>query len=413
MSEPVRPDFVQGLTPLRGIAAMIVVFYHYNIFVAEIVPADRFPIVDRLALMVDFFFILSGFIMCHNYGAWFKQGISAHAFRSYLGARFARLYPLHLATFAAILAIGSLAVAHDWTPNLQYFFDYHGVVPQLLMAQAWGYPHEATWNTPAWSISIEFLLYLIFPLLILGLARTGWIGRAVFVAILAVSAALVIYRFEPAFWRERYRLMHVPHFVPYPTKTFEVITGPGAMLRGLYSFGIGLLLHDLWESRWAERMLCSAVLPLAISIGLVVLWSFKLIADPVAVLLLAVIILSVACRASLVGRALEMQPFRWLGDVSYAILPGPYDSDSWLYGLARRDVPARSSAVRDGLELCASAWPSVVWTCPAVQRHVAVGGSREPDDRDASARLVATRVRPWRTSLSDRSDPNHCDSLNG
>jgi len=319
MSAENRPIFVRGLTPLRGIAALLVVFMHYNLFIAAVAPTDKYPVVEKLTLMVDFFFVLSGFVMRHNYGALFQQRLSGPALRAYLGARFARLYPLHIITFAIVFVIGSIAVANAWVPSPSSFFDDHAVIPQLLMVQAWGYPHEATWNTPSWSISIEFLLYLLFPLLVLGLARTGWIGRILFAGLLAASAAAILYHFQPAFWRERWRLNHVPDFVPYPIHTFDVITGPGAMLRGLYGFGIGLLLHEFWESRRAERLFGSVLLPIVAVATLVTLWQLKLILDPFAVLLLAVILLSVACPDSLAGRVLEMQPFRWLGDVSYSI----------------------------------------------------------------------------------------------
>jgi len=66
-------EFLPGLTPLRGIAALLVIFFHYNLFITELVAPETSPITGQLYLMVDLFFVLSGFIMCHVYGETFTM----------------------------------------------------------------------------------------------------------------------------------------------------------------------------------------------------------------------------------------------------------------------------------------------------------------------------------------------------
>jgi peptidoglycan/LPS O-acetylase OafA/YrhL len=75
----------RSLTGLRGIAALVVMVYHYR----------RLGIAGpRLAgsfgpgyLMVDLFFVLSGVVIARTYGAAFRLGFSSHAYLRFLEAR--------------------------------------------------------------------------------------------------------------------------------------------------------------------------------------------------------------------------------------------------------------------------------------------------------------------------------------
>jgi peptidoglycan/LPS O-acetylase OafA/YrhL len=57
----------------------------------------------HMYLMVDFFFILSGFILCHVYGKYFAESVSRKEFKKFSIARFARVYPLHFATLCYLI----------------------------------------------------------------------------------------------------------------------------------------------------------------------------------------------------------------------------------------------------------------------------------------------------------------------
>jgi len=66
---PPKSVNIAGLTSLRGIAALGIVFHH---FIATIFPdLHSFFVPDRsiskLYLFVDLFFILSGFVLSHVY----------------------------------------------------------------------------------------------------------------------------------------------------------------------------------------------------------------------------------------------------------------------------------------------------------------------------------------------------------
>src|ERR1051326_813364 len=90
------------LTSLRGIAAMVVVFYHFGPFYSRNFSIEAHTlIISRGYLWVDFFFLLSGFVLCHVYAEDFLQG--RVRFREFLGKRIARIYPLHLFCLLVLL----------------------------------------------------------------------------------------------------------------------------------------------------------------------------------------------------------------------------------------------------------------------------------------------------------------------
>lgn len=171
-----RSETIPALTGLRFVAALMVFFSHYPIQGLGELPT-------RLMLSgyvgVTFFFVLSGFIITHNYLDKFESEPLQNT-PSYLWARFSRVYPLYILTMLFV-----------WLQN-----DAHGPFAIYLFAvQAW---HSDIYviqglNSPAWSISVEFFLYLFFPIIILifiksGILRSG--AKMLVVALLAVAIQL-------------------------------------------------------------------------------------------------------------------------------------------------------------------------------------------------------------------------------
>ncbi|WP_298350097.1 acyltransferase [Runella sp.] len=93
--------YLSNLTPLRGIAALLTVMFHVDLMLGGGNVLLKFKdsfLINRMYLMVDFFFVLSGFIMCHVYANRFITSVSKNEFKHFTIARFARVYPLHLFT---------------------------------------------------------------------------------------------------------------------------------------------------------------------------------------------------------------------------------------------------------------------------------------------------------------------------
>jgi len=84
---------IKALTSLRGIAAIAVVLQHFSA-TAQLHSSGWIPsIVPHGYMAVDFFFVLSGFIMSYNYFPLFQtDGI--RAFLPFFLKRVARIFPL-------------------------------------------------------------------------------------------------------------------------------------------------------------------------------------------------------------------------------------------------------------------------------------------------------------------------------
>ena len=176
------PARFSALDTYRFLAASGVIAYHFENHFRPLL-AQPTHVFDRFSLFVDFFFVLSGFVIMHTYGAriatWRDYG-------SFLRKRLARVYPLHLATLAIFCLIGVSVVALNIPVRDRSFFDPSLVPANLLLVQAWGITDHAGLNIPSWSISAEWFLYLLFPVLALFARRVGaWpmLALAIFIAI--------------------------------------------------------------------------------------------------------------------------------------------------------------------------------------------------------------------------------------
>ncbi|MEO8723660.1 MAG: acyltransferase [Sphingobium sp.] len=151
-----------SLTSARGIAAWLVVAYHLRASTPW-VPAPIMAVLHKSYLAVDFFFLLSGFVIYLSAHKAFERD-GPRALPAFLVRRIARIYPLYivilLATVlfaAAIHAVGGDATSYPL-----------GELPlHMTMMQNWGFTPRLSWNHPAWSISTEFAAYLLFPLIVL------------------------------------------------------------------------------------------------------------------------------------------------------------------------------------------------------------------------------------------------------
>ena len=131
---------------------------------------------------MDFFFILSGFILAYVYRPGFANG--KYRFFDFILARIARIYPVHLVTLLFWVGLGAWS-GFLWSHDR---FGIPGFVSNLLMIHAWNVLPQNTWNFPAWSISAEWFAYLIFPVT---MTIVGFVKRNI-VLNLAIAIMLIL-----------------------------------------------------------------------------------------------------------------------------------------------------------------------------------------------------------------------------
>lgn len=187
---------IRALTGLRIVASMWVVLFHFRPMLNDASPDFRdalAPVLNCGAQGVDLFFILSGFVLSWNYLERMGRSWSTRATLRFLWLRLARVWPVYLVTLhlAALLVILSLHVGHVPLPEAN---DLTAVsyVRQVLLVQLWFQPFfdGSSWDGPAWSISAEWLAYLLFGLLVLVVFRMRLATRARTLMWLAVAASL-------------------------------------------------------------------------------------------------------------------------------------------------------------------------------------------------------------------------------
>ena len=127
------PDKLPALTSVRFLLAIGVVLFHYQLQW----PWDAMAhtgLLDRARLGVDVFFILSGFVLTHAY----RQALEAGRlhYGRFLVARFARIYPAHLAVlFFVLLMVGSARVlGAEFDADL---YNPMGLLTTILLIHAW------------------------------------------------------------------------------------------------------------------------------------------------------------------------------------------------------------------------------------------------------------------------------------
>ena len=150
------PANLKPLTALRIFAALWVVLFDYWPNLGLATPM----IVAKGYLGVELFFTLSGFILCHVYLEQVEQ--RRFQYGGFLWARLARIYPMHLATIAliAVMGLAATAIGHPVDANA---VSWRALPANLLLINAWGFAPVSGWNHASWSISAEWLAYLLFP----------------------------------------------------------------------------------------------------------------------------------------------------------------------------------------------------------------------------------------------------------
>ncbi len=315
-----------ALTSLRFFAAAYVVVHHLIDFALlhQQIPVWRARDTWYLAwgtqghVGVTFFFVLSGFILAWSYHAVFsQQTMERGRLRRFWVARIARVWPMHALTFVWFLGVALVAVtdgAGAWTVA------WTGAL-NLLLLHAWppvGGPDglAATFNDPAWTLSVEAFFYVVFPAIVwvpaarlrwgvmrlLALATVGWVCLGV--------AGLLLQHSEMGYWAVRvFPPLRLPDFVL-------------GLCLGLVF--VQMAPHTLRPSVWGTVL---EVMALALVAAALLLWS-TMLADAVPrTLTISFVYLPVlgwlvyvfACGRGAVTRLLSHPWCVWLGEISYAL----------------------------------------------------------------------------------------------
>jgi peptidoglycan/LPS O-acetylase OafA/YrhL len=273
-----------ALTSIRGFAALWVVAMHFQLGMAD-VGYNLWPGLAHYGYAgVDIFFILSGFILTAVY-----RGIEWRGVGAFLTRRVFRVYPLHLAVLAGMLVVWIDAYAR---------FGVHNAAQQLrwlpvcaLLLQPFVY-HRLMWNAVSWSISMELVCYLLFPIVIMRLRAAG----------LPILLAIIL----------------LCGVVEHHLQIYDLyVWGDGAIARGVTGFGLGMALRLVSERYAAPSATLASLLELAGLAGIGVTAGIG--HGAFIPLFAAVLILALSYERGIVAWALNARLCLWLGRISFSV----------------------------------------------------------------------------------------------
>jgi len=261
--------------------------------------------------MVDFFFLLSGFIMVHVYGPTFSNGPAWTSWKRFMQHRFARIYPLHFFSFAVMVAFFLIEFSDKKPEGLDAFiYNLYAIPTNLLLIHSLGIHSLFSWNVPSWSISTEWWMYVIFPFLFPWWQSLNKLKFGLLFLGLAAGYLFINYILYP----------HSVASSPLPMNrgySLDVTYNYG-FFRCFLGFVLGMQLYRIYSGGWMKNWLKSDFLFFGV-VGLAFgLMHFGL-PDYFLVLCFAALLLMAVWNAGLAGTILQWKPLQFLGDISYSI----------------------------------------------------------------------------------------------
>lgn len=279
-----KPKRYEVLDSFRGIAALMVVIYHFEVDGL----ISNLNIVRNASFFVEFFFVLSGFVI--SVSSLNKLNNVSDVFQ-FMKKRLARIYPLHV--FMLIMFIPFAIVAFTLNIDLGNRFSISSFISNIFLLQALGFNSGATWNIPSWSISTEYYTYLIFALFSLFLFFKKIILTCITIATLSV---FVLYFFSS---------MEDSSFL--------------ALFRCTYSFFLGVIafrVHTYIKSNSLIELLIITILITVLSYSKINKNDMLAFLMP---LFFFVVILIFSCQSGRISEFLLLPYFKILGGLSFSI----------------------------------------------------------------------------------------------
>ena len=201
------------LDSLRGICALMVTLYHLNAYSV----VKELPFFINAYLFVDFFFVLSGFVIATNYLGRISTGFGIWKF---MLLRFGRLYPLYFAVLICFFILELLVAGQGAFMAPKKSIDT--VLANIFLLQSFSIFSFDTWNWPGWSIATEFWTCLLFAFI-----ASVWPRRII--AILAVLSLISLY------------------LIASQSTTGINVTYNFGMLRSILGFSTGVFVFEIWQ----------------------------------------------------------------------------------------------------------------------------------------------------------------------
>jgi peptidoglycan/LPS O-acetylase OafA/YrhL len=301
---------IPALTTLRFFAAFYVLVFHSLEGTTSIRAFASFISTGYVA--VDFFFVLSGFVLTYKYCG--RDGSLLSTPKQFWAARCARVYPIYAVSLVIGAPLYLRAVHAHGHANLVLLVG--SAVAAFFLLQSWVYRIAGAWNAPAWSLSVEAFLYFVFPFAVPSLLRRVGKHRlfgaafALWLAALAIPMLYVLTNPDGLAHVDSHSdgrylliinylpLLHVPAFLIGALAGWWYLQSKSPVPRGLTAFAVLALGVALCAGDWLPS---------------------PMLHNGLLAPLFAVVICGTASADGIVARCLGHRTFVLLGDASYAL----------------------------------------------------------------------------------------------
>jgi len=292
-----------ALDSWRGIAACLVALFHFEAL-SHLVYSHLHgvPFLRDSRLFVDFFFVLSGFVIAANYQQRLLDGFGVGRF---LLLRLGRLYPLHFAMLAAAVAVKLLVILVPALSSIAQTVPFSTpqeapdtILANLLLVHSLHLYDFLTWNGQSWSISTEFYTYVIFAACWVSLRKHVWI--VLFVA-----------------------MVGGPVLVATLSEHNMATEYDWGIIRCVYGFAAGVVSWNVYR-RWNDRLKrwLSGTIAEWGAIGLIFAFvsaSGTTLLSVAAPYVFGLVVLVFAFGTGSASAILRLRPLVFLGTISYSI----------------------------------------------------------------------------------------------
>ncbi len=199
---------------------------------------SNWPLVRNGWMFVDFFFVLSGFVIATAFRRRVADGFPIAWF---MGLRLGRIYPVHLFVTALFVALQLVLLVKGGSGKAFHGdMSLAGLLASLTLTQTFLLPNGVAWNAPSWSIAVEMWTYLIFAVLFRVFGSRN--GLTVVCAIVAAASCGWIAAFHAGNMNDVYF---------------------GAIFRCAYGFALGVIGAEFYPLLRHKRGLAATTLELA------------------------------------------------------------------------------------------------------------------------------------------------------
>lgn len=284
---------VEQITFTRFLASLSIIIYHYG---SDIFPFNLTSLFKHANVGVSYFFILSGFVMIIAY--YNKKEISI---LTYLKNRFARIYPVYLLAIL-ILFVFKLCFSQN--------IPFKGIALNTFIIQAWVPGKALSFNSPGWSLVVEFFFYSCFPFLF------NLIYKKIIFKKLIVPIVLIFVLSQFVF----YWLLTSSFYKGYPSSSHDLIFYFPPMHLNEFLIGnlAGLLYMNKFQN-WTKNYDWAIVSLTIILFSTMIYFSNISLHNGILAVLFLPLIFLVSTNNGVIAKISTLRSLVFLGEISYGM----------------------------------------------------------------------------------------------